>query len=566
MFKKTLLALAIAGASVSANAGILTVDVTNNDSDKYDAASYDVVGGCATAATELNVVASNNDNYATDGISIVTGGNSDTIYDRNAVVYTDDNTCTVYVADALVKADDAKYSEEGASAKGLTISASLITGVGGVKAEDTIEITVEGGTIDEDASANATLNDGTGLTILGVTGSTIRFTVDSGVSADTFGPRYILALKGLVVKPEDGGDSISLSSTTRNTAGVQYDESASAKIVNIEKQFSTEGFVDADGIIDVATERFDFEANDDDSSNTALNQSNEGKLKDTLIIKNTLNTTQGNLTAGTASLVIKGNFSWIADHDAVADAFTFKAYDGETDGVLTVGAGEDTYTSGASLNSDKTELTIPVTVNASGSEENNDIVDEYYAVTFNVVGSSSTDPKAETSLETTDFEATLSFKNDTAADGTTSTVTLKSVEDEDVGEWTLNGSVVEVPYIPFGPNTQPVIRHTNTGSQTGDISVRYMVEEGNGHAQSNTWQSLGVLVEDAKPGVRNLLNVVTEALENALGNDKFKVALEITTNVPAEDVTVYAAAKVSNAEGQDRLTIGAFKGQTEDKK
>ena len=57
-------------------------------------------------------------------------------------------------------------------------------------------------------------------------------------------------------------------------------------------------------------------------------------------------------------------------------------------------------------------------------------------------------------------------------------------------------------------------------------------------------ETSGCAVEDAKPGVRNLLTVITNALEAELGQVKFKVALEITTNVPTDDVTVYAAAKI----------------------
>jgi hypothetical protein len=123
------------------------------------------------------------------------------------------------------------------------------------------------------------------------------------------------------------------------------------------------------------------------------------------------------------------------------------------------------------------------------------------------------------------------------------------------GGWDLNGSVVDVPYMPFGPATQPIIRHTNNGTQTGDISLRYMVE-----GVDSTWQDGGVLVADAGPGVRNLLTPVKAALL-ADGYDSaasgFKATLEITTNVPDLEVTVFAAAKVTTSDS-DRLTVGAF--------
>ena len=124
-----------------------------------------------------------------------------------------------------------------------------------------------------------------------------------------------------------------------------------------------------------------------------------------------------------------------------------------------------------------------------------------------------------------------------------------------LGEWELNGSVVEVPFLPFGPVTQPILRHTNVGAQTGDITLRYMVE-----GEHTSFQDGGTLVSQATPGVRNLLSEVTAALL-ADGYDAtmsgFKVALEITTNVPADDVKVTAAAKFTTSDS-DRLSIGVI--------
>lgn len=141
-----------------------------------------------------------------------------------------------------------------------------------------------------------------------------------------------------------------------------------------------------------------------------------------------------------------------------------------------------------------------------------------------------------------------------AAAGTAAASDTVSVS-KDAGEWTLNGSVVNVPYLPFGPSTQPILRHTNKGAQTGDITLRYMVE-----GEHTSFQDGGVLVTLATPGVRNLLSEVSAALL-ADGYDAtasgFKVALEITTNVPSGDATVYAAAKVTTSDS-DRLTIGSF--------
>lgn len=139
----------------------------------------------------------------------------------------------------------------------------------------------------------------------------------------------------------------------------------------------------------------------------------------------------------------------------------------------------------------------------------------------------------------------------------TKAVTMEGTSAVAAGAWELNGSVIYLPYVPFGPNTQPIIRHTNKGNRTGDITVRYMVE-----GEHTAWQSLSAAnVEDATPGVRNMLGLVNDALVDE-GYDAseagFKVALEIITNVPARDVFVYGGAKIT-AEGQDRIHLGTLK-------
>jgi hypothetical protein len=568
MFKKTLLALTVAGASLSANAGILSAEVkeTADIVNDVKAANYT---SCTAAASALGVTATgtSKDTAAADALTIEEGASAkaDT-YDSVAdtVVFTGADACTVTInSDELVSAADAKYSQEGAEAVGLTIAADLVAGVGGFSSEDTIVFTVTGGTVDEDASAEAVLENTTDFTLLGVQGNTILFTVNNG---DSYDGRAILSLTGLVVKPDSGSDSIELSAYVQNTANVKYDSADGTEITKIAKQFSAETFVAADGIIDVATERFKFESQgNDDSSAKAVGE--DGVAKDTLVVKVNLDTTQGNLAANEeAEVVIEGNFAWLKDYEDedgdidFSNAVLYKSFTAvDSDGAL-VTSGQNTLDD-VKLNSAMNKLTL--TIDTSASDE----FDKYQVIQFVPLA---TDDSA-TSLETTEFKATIMVtSSETAADTPVTLdkdVELNVTEDLAVGEWTLNGSVVEVPYIPFGPNTQPIIRHTNTGVQTGDISVRYMVEEltSEGHVQSNEWVSLGVLVEDAKPGVRNLLDVITEALEAELMSNKFKVALEITTNVPAEDVTVYAAAKIS-AEGQDRLTIGAFSSQSQNEK
>ncbi|MBQ4844352.1 hypothetical protein [Pseudoalteromonas sp. MMG005] len=578
MFKKTLLALAVAGTSLTATAGILSVDVKEAGATAAGTTigALAAVNGCATAATTLSVTAvtgafTPNNAAVNDTITITGADGANTT--ASSVTYTGTDACTVVIKDELVSSSTAKYSAESAAAKGVVLSATQIAGIGGFTAEDTITFTVTGGTVNAQSSLGATLKsygpdgniatDGDRLgtfTLLGVVGNTILFTVDTGYNGKA---NEFLRLEGVNVTPSAGATEISVSSEVQNTANVKYDVTPAAKLANLAKQYSAKVHVKGDGIVDVQQQRFQFAANTNDSANTFL-ATDDSLTQDTFVVEASEDTTLGNLTPKSGTILVKGNFSWLSDYAGtdgklssaeIATALTYAPFD-SINTVAPIGqhnaAGDDTIdATKLALNTAMTELTIPL--NSTGAD--NDL-DKYHQISFKVKGASAT-PAATVALAETTYTASINLINDKTADATTADTALNVVTDAAVAEWTLNGSVVNVPYIPFGPNTQPIIRHTNKGVQTGDISVRYMVEGSAGNTETNTWKSLGVVIENAKPGVRNLLDVITQKLTAELGKDQFKVALEITTNVPKEDVTVFAAAKIT-AEGQDRLTIGAF--------
>lgn len=543
MFKKTLIAMTVASASLTATAGILTFDVTESTA-LADAITLPAptVSSCATVAAAYNATVIStgftpSNTTGVDTVTVGTAGGSAGIYDSgaNTMTYTGNDACELVInSDTLVPASAATYSAEGAAANGVTVAATLVSGVGGVTDEDTIIITVEGGVVDEDASAGATLvsaASGSTFTLLGVVDNTILFTVDTGDQV----AREYFDLSGLVVTADDGADSISLSAATQNTANVQYDTSDSAELVVLETQYSASVEAVFDGIIDVSTSRKTLAVNADDSFNDL---GTEALNEDTLVIAVEENTTNGNLDSDEIVFTLTGDFSWMAaldetatgaiTSDELANGFTYASH---TDDDLTAD-GANTFEE-ASINEAFNVLAVTI---SSGSGD----VDAYHTFSWNVPGVDS-----DADLNETPFTVAAS-----SFDGTVEAVLTPEAA---VGEWTLNGSVVEVPYLPFGPITQPILRHTNTGIQTGDIAVRYMVE-----GEHTTWQELGVMVENAEPGLTNLLSPVTNALA-AEGFDAsvsgFKVALEVTTNVPGGDVTVFAAAKITSS-NTDRLTVG----------
>lgn len=130
----------------------------------------------------------------------------------------------------------------------------------------------------------------------------------------------------------------------------------------------------------------------------------------------------------------------------------------------------------------------------------------------------------------------VDFTSDTAVD------TNKVAQAQVTGaSWTLNGSVVEVPYMPFGDNTAPVMRITNTSTKTGDLSVRYMLE-----GKDTEWKTISGALASIKPGVTDIGAIVMDAIKADAGVDAGKVAIEVTTNVPGANVELTTLFKVKS--------------------
>ncbi|WP_144213640.1 hypothetical protein [Shewanella donghaensis] len=115
------------------------------------------------------------------------------------------------------------------------------------------------------------------------------------------------------------------------------------------------------------------------------------------------------------------------------------------------------------------------------------------------------------------------------------------------GEWTLNGSIVHVPYMPYGANISQIVYVDNRGSQDGSIFIDWYDEAGMG----------GTCDLTADYGVTATAGTVTKftaelkecILGDSASDDKLKVAFTVTVNSPEDDITVYSAYNVN---GSDR--------------
>lgn len=120
------------------------------------------------------------------------------------------------------------------------------------------------------------------------------------------------------------------------------------------------------------------------------------------------------------------------------------------------------------------------------------------------------------------------------------------------GEWTLNGSTVNVPYMPYGPNVSQIMYITNDGTQSGDIMVTAFDDKGNMY-------DLGVVGTAAANTVTKITRLVNDGLL-AAGFNGTKASITVTVNAPDSDITVYAGYNVG---GSDRgfVNTSQYKGK-----
>ncbi|MEQ2352716.1 hypothetical protein [Pseudoalteromonas piscicida] len=560
MFKRTLLALAVSGVAVSANAATIYTKATEytqasittvlaGDGKAGEALGVDKAFGgaddnCTAIASALGVSLTNPNSHAVAASGKGTDTASFTVQAGLAtskVEVTAAGLCTVTVKPSL-STTSVKDGLEYSSVKAIEIKPVIVAGIGGYKDEDTITVNLSGAKVDLTKTTAPTITVGDdGLStaqanfsfdILDITADRVRFTVQSvNAKNDFVKGGAVLQLGGIFLdsKGLSSDTAVSVDSFATNTSGTDFDVASARVITTLVNQYTASVSSLLDASIDVGKDRQEF----------------ANGTSDALVVAMKKNTDNLELTPAEVHYTITGDFSWMLDDDIDTNK-DGKLSSAELGKAVKVAGLTDDAAKSYAVNTELTKLTVVSTVTGA--------VDTSATITFTVPGHDE-GKLANLMIPVQDFTVAVDVKDNKAFSA--AAVNMPALSATNAGAWTLNGSVVIVPYMPFGPNTQPILRHTNAGTRTGDITVRYMVED-----EHNAWQPLAAAgVKDAKPGVRNMLNLVTDALK-AEGYDSeksgFKVALEIVTNVPSRDVHVYGGAKV-DVDGQDRIHLGTFK-------
>lgn len=213
--------------------------------------------------------------------------------------------------------------------------------------------------------------------------------------------------------------------------------------------------------------------------------------------------------------VIKGDFSWVVDSTPSTTALN------PVDATLAI-----TGCTGATDAGDATWTATSVTFECT----NAGAID----LDFNIVQANTTAGTSAKVLPVGKYTYTADVTyNAGAADKV-----LNVASGADAGEWTLNGSTVNVPYMVFGTLNGlaygQIINVANNSSVEGDIVVDVWKEDGS------------VLLSNVKVATSkaNSTTSIAGAIRTALAAEGFtdgKVSLRIVTNAPDNAVSVYSA-------------------------
>lgn len=388
-------------------------------------------------------------------------------------------------------------------------------------------LTANGNTGVNASGAQVTL----GLLSQTATSATYRVT-EVSTGATTVGQKFTVFSQdvgGVIVAPVTlnaakvkAGNGFKVSYAAQTSNGIVIDASStksSFQLVYTTDQFAMKADPLFDGVIDVANDRkqFDPAATTDTATFTLTN-------KPTQDPDGTGPLTALNLVSpvafNEATLVIKGDFSWVKDSNTTDAGIQAAA------ATLNIPAAACTAaaTTGATANVTWAVDKVTIVCDTNAGDEVTGV--NPIAVTLNTAqgGAAVVIPAS-----TFTYDATLKYA---------ATKTASYASGLSAGSWTLNGSSVFVPYMVYGTLNEvsygQVINVANNSSKVGDIKVDAWNEDG-------TVLLSNVKVGEAKANtVTSIAGAVRTAL-NGAGLVNGKVSMKITTNVPGKAVTVYSA-------------------------
>jgi len=302
------------------------------------------------------------------------------------------------------------------------------------------------------------------------------------------------------------------------------DVTSAVTIASVVDQFSATVLSVFNGEIDVSTSRLAFTNGTADATSGAVVGS-----RDTFafsIAAVAVDKTAASVANGSVSVSITAPSGWSfldTNSDGIIDT------SGSADAVISTSVGGASSVTLASGNA------LTFTVNTLAAQ----------TITLTVGRTNAT--AAGTAFEAQTFSSTgISMKAGSAA---------ALVQSATPGTWSLNGTTVQVPYLPYGTSIDQNIRINNRSTQSAGVTVQARNAAGTLCAAS-TLTGVTVSANQVKDISAQVKDYVNNCFSSATDAPNHRVSLSITTNLPSAQTEVYTGFTVnSTTTGPSRVTV-----------
>ena len=382
----------------------------------------------------------------------------------------------------------------------------------------------------------------------GASGSTSVTYLVTGVSSgqNTVGDVCTFEAVNLLIAslPSTTGDA-RIEFTAKNNLNNDIDNTniGSATIASVMAQYAFVSDVDFNGVIDVQNDLLKFTENTDVGTNATVNLTNAYAVDSYSFRVNAISVSPNNSAAqGTFQTVISGDFSFLKDTgDVVCSA-----------GSATSGAAQIAMTAAAIAaanysvvaGSDCQSLTVKLLPGAfAGAVTGGTNIDA--AIAAYKAGTSGTASTTAFAPVTSFTTGSTQFGYGALASGRVQAATIGTI-----GSWTTNGTIIDVPYMPFG-TTSPAISHVitlnNRSGSAGAIRVSAWRAAGTYGGVTQTAVacptqnfSLGTV------GAQTVKNISADVLSYVQstcgwGTGQTRVALRFDVATPAASTELYSS-------------------------
>ena len=328
---------------------------------------------------------------------------------------------------------------------------------------DTMELSLTGasfGSVDKQTASFTCANGAGNSTVFSIVSGSSSASLLTYVANTPVGvvPAQVCTLPTMMFSAGSvtGSGDISLSSVSKKAATLaSFDTGSAAKVASVGSAWTVSGNTVFDGVIDVQNNRLVFASGQGPLNVLGGDATGVDSFAFSINVDTTRNTA-GNAAVSTTNtvgtmvltLTAASNFNFLID--PTADTAGTCSITGNGAVTATPIAGAPTTT----INSACNAITVTVPTVAAGA----------YAVSLGRGAANATLTTANsTAFGEQSYTAAVAL-----AIGTTRQATVSGTPN--AGSWTINGTTVNIPYLPIGATTDLVVNIANRSSQTGAVT------------------------------------------------------------------------------------------------